>query len=152
MFVEGEETEFTSNHVIIAGGFFIFVFVFPSGEEDLHICICIWWGISSCIFWWDNFFIFVFVFPSGEEDLHIHILISICICIIFTFLFVSSSTAGCSQEKSSRDVRSESFKRQEMFEFFTELSERVELQFSTSDKVEAIENIEFGRVGKVFLR
>ena len=116
MFVEGEETEFTSNHVIIAGGFFIFVFVFPSGEEDLHI------------------------------------LISICICIIFTFLFVSSSTAGCSQEKSSRDVRSESFKRQEMFEFFTELSERVELQFSTSDKVEAIENIEFGRVGKVFLR
>ena len=39
MFVEGEETEFTSNHVIIAGGFFIFVFVFPSGEEDLHIHI-----------------------------------------------------------------------------------------------------------------
>ena len=35
---------------------------------------------------------------------------------------------------------------------FTETSEKVELQFSTSDKVEAIEKIEFGRVGKVFLR
>ena len=36
---------------------------------------------------------------------------------------------------------------------FTDISQkRLNYNFTTSEKVEAIENIEFGRVGKVFLR